>query len=306
VLDTQALSEILAAQLVEVAPDPAHQAAYDAATARVGATRDAPLGELLGVEHLVLDLCTEAQLRARAARLLSRLTLASGTAPPPPSAAPIPLETLRADLHDVVDQTYALYIFGAARDDKLRRLKTDLARVATGLIVIWIAVYFISRSRASSTDDIGVWLVWAMMTAGMIGATVSIIRRIQNVAELPVGAVDQVLELGSLERGGVGVGVALVSGAIFPCVLYALFASGIAASLIGSGPLIPAFHCVRPGGCAASNFGYVSSFLSDMAPEKFSDAAVLLVWAFLSGFAERLVPDVLDRIIARAADKPTS
>ena len=48
----------------------------------------------------------------------------------------------------------------------------------------------------------------------------------------------------------------------------------------------------------------VASRTSDAAPgsrpSAASDVAKLIVWSFLAGFAERLVPDALDRIVSQS------
>jgi hypothetical protein len=42
------------------------------------------------------------------------------------------------------------------------------------------------------------------------------------------------------------------------------------------------------------------AFIEHLQPENTVEWGKLLVWSFAAGFAERLVPDTLDRLIARS------
>jgi hypothetical protein len=77
-----------------------------------------------------------------------------------------------------------------------------------------------------------------------------------------------------------------VTGGVFALVLYVLFLSGLL-----QGDLSPHFAC------ATEPFTSFGRF-ADCAPSTNSDVAMALVWAFVAGFAEHFVPNVLDRFIA--------
>ena len=74
---------------------------------------------------------------------------------------------------------------------------------------------------------------------------------------------------------GAGLTVSAVSGAIFAAILYLLFAS----RLLHGGP----FPTV------------------DNGDKSLEDLAKLLIWCFIAGFAERFVPDALDRLVSRSS-----
>jgi hypothetical protein len=57
-------------------------------------------------------------------------------------------------------------------------------------------------------------------------------------------------------------------------------------------------HQVKSTGTNAVPF---TSFLTDTGPASGADFALLIVWSFIAGFAERLVPDTLNRLVTKAA-----
>jgi hypothetical protein len=74
-----------------------------------------------------------------------------------------------------------------------------------------------------------------------------------------------------------------------------MFASGLI-----TGALFPEIHTqVPPGSPAKLTLG---AFINDTGPIQGIDFAKLFVWSFIAGFAERLVPDAIDRLAAKEAD----
>jgi len=83
-------------------------------------------------------------------------------------------------------------------------------------------------------------------------------------------------------------------------VLMLLFISGIL-----QGKIFPAFSPLS----ADSGQNPMSYWaFTQLLPKTSADYALLFLWSFIAGFAERFVPDALDRIISRAEDvmKPQS
>jgi hypothetical protein len=80
----------------------------------------------------------------------------------------------------------------------------------------------------------------------------------------------------------------LISG-VLGFVMYGLCLSGLI-----SGGLFPAFKGVKDG------FGSVPALLREVSPESNLDAVKALVWAFIAGFSEKLIPNVIDRVADRA------
>ena len=80
----------------------------------------------------------------------------------------------------------------------------------------------------------------------------------------------------------------LVSG-ILAFIIYGLCLSGLLA-----GSLFPVFNGTL------NTYMDVSTFLHDLAPKQNIDTAKVLMWAFIAGFSERLIPNVIDRLINEA------
>ena len=93
--------------------------------------------------------------------------------------------------------------------------------------------------------------------------------------------------------GGTGIYLAPITGAIFAMVLFMLFTSQI----IG-GPMFP--KIATPTNEAAKGWTFID-FALQTGAKTGVDWAMLLIWSFIAGFAERFVPDTLDRLIARQA-----
>jgi hypothetical protein len=85
-------------------------------------------------------------------------------------------------------------------------------------------------------------------------------------------------------------------GAIAAVVVYLIFAGGML-----QGPLFPAFDFdPRPGHPKDHTF---ANFLTNWKPKETVDFAKAFVWAFIAGFSEKFVPDILNRL-GQSAQKP--
>ena len=120
-----------------------------------------------------------------------------------------------------------------------------------------------------------------VILCGVLGGLISMLRRLQA---LPAGNTP-LLDTIALNAGEFGISLAPTYGGIFAMILYLIFLSGLPASIL-----------------APSAEGVFPKF-TDATPATTPDAAKMLVWAFVAGFAEQLVPDVLNRLTARNAAK---
>lgn len=165
---------------------------------------------------------------------------------------------------------------------------------------------------------IGLLIILAL---GYAGSIVSVAQRFQRAVDTPVLSSDPVFSIGGLAAGWNGVRLAMASAAVFGAIAYLIFASGLANALGISGGLFPvpigASECGAPGS-AADRVAYTATleaFRGGSAGDRFAFALGLcsrtelmkmFVIAFLAGFSERLVPDILTQIADRAAPRPAA
>ncbi len=128
---------------------------------------------------------------------------------------------------------------------------------------------------------------------GALGGFISLMRRMQaSDPRVCVG----VTRLIQLEHGRHTVILAPVTGAIFAVILFLMFAGGVL-----QGQFFPHIFPVDNENVAKAfpqglTFRH---FLDLVKPSRAEDVALVLLWSFMAGFAERLVPDALERIVGK-------
>jgi hypothetical protein len=125
--------------------------------------------------------------------------------------------------------------------------------------------------------------------AGFLGGAFSVVRRLQT----PTSDGDVVRSVQSLSAAEAYMVLAPVSGAIAALVLYLFFCGRLV-----EGPLFPAIF--SPLVDKPTSFTTFLAFLEHTGPTSGFDQAKTLVWCFIAGFAERLVPDAIDRLTSAA------
>lgn len=160
-----------------------------------------------------------------------------------------------------------------------------LAGIAILLAILF--PYFAAYKADPKADEPSVLIV--VCIAGLLGALFSSLARIYNVRDLPLAVVRK--DLGGLTRGYLFVYslVPAIIGVIAAAVLYLLFAGKLI-----EGGLFPTFVC-RPPAKAPTDTGCnaFGEFIMNWSPQAATDYAKVIVWGFIAGFAERLVPDTL-------------
>jgi hypothetical protein len=86
----------------------------------------------------------------------------------------------------------------------------------------------------------------------------------------------------------------LISGAL-GVVMYVLCVSNLL-----DGALFPDFEN------AANAYMGISGLLQEVRPTRNLDAAKVILWAFLAGFSERFIPNILDRFVTQAQQERTT
>jgi Na+/serine symporter len=165
--------------------------------------------------------------------------------------------------------------------------------VTTLIVIIVLVALLLPFSFLFNSDNKDPPLIFVVILAGSLGAFFSALIRLYNFEELPkVLIVD---ELQGLPKGYLRVYslVPAVVGAIAATVLYLIFAAELL-----QGDLFPEFSCDLTG----SQCKFFQTLLNNWHPAQATDYAKMLVWAFVAGFAERLVPDTL-RNLSRAGQQ---
>ena len=171
-------------------------------------------------------------------------------------------------------------------------------------------------------------VVGSVAFAGIVGGCVSMLQRIQSAPSEG----DALFNLAALTTGWRGLSLSPLYGGIFASLLFVLFAAGVL-----QGSVFPKIQTLErpdavqpqpdPGGksitpqlTAASETPAnqtpaaltsnpvpsdedqilkVKDFLKKTGPRDGVAFALLMIWSFIAGFAERLVPDTLNRLVAK-------
>lgn len=146
------------------------------------------------------------------------------------------------------------------------------------------AIAFISAIALTRFDLLpSASVAYGVALTGTVGGTANNYRKLQrlrDLSELDVTESSRALATAQIY-------LSPVIGAVFALLLYGLFLSGVL-----QGDFFPAF-----GDCSDEKFHNYKDF-ADCNPDTNADVAMAMVWGFVAGFAERFVPNVLDRLIA--------
>jgi len=127
--------------------------------------------------------------------------------------------------------------------------------------------------------------------AGIMGATFSILQRAQRST---LGT-EPVVALFSLRAARRQAYLSIISGVISALVIFCVFAGGMV-----QGALFPTFVNKFTYGTTVRFPMKLYDFFNSTGPQTHLDHGKLLVWCFIAGFAERFVPDMLDRFTSAA------
>jgi hypothetical protein len=177
--------------------------------------------------------------------------------------------------------------------------------------------------------------VGSVVFFGTVGGCVSMLQRIQSA---PTEG-DALFNLAALNNGWRGLSLSPIYGAIFALLLFIMFASGImqgtifpkietaagseilvdvkdttaAASVPAASPsgtpepgaiVSPAATPTptptpTPSDTQRTGVLQLKDFLKQTGPQDGVSFALLMIWSFIAGFAERLVPDTLNRLVTK-------
>ncbi|MFN3880475.1 MAG: hypothetical protein ACK4L8_03495 [Nitrincola lacisaponensis] len=169
------------------------------------------------------------------------------------------------------------------------------------LMVVWLflatllacTVTFFTVFAHEQEGGKGATTLTVVMLAGILGSFVSALNRIYSSRDIfPHQKYKDIL-------GGANLYLVIYSiippmvGAIASVVLYLVFAGELI-----NGSMFPSFSCSH----ASEDCNNFKNFVKHWSPEEAVDYAKAIVWGFLAGFSERLVPDILNKITSSAKD----
>jgi hypothetical protein len=216
-----------------------------------------------------------------------RKTLYDASNPPDPLTASE--EELRADLSQLLSAVERVSLTSELEDhlrSRFRRRVRTTALVALAVLIVAMAASVIQM------DPKWVPTIWIVLLAGIVGACFSSQQRLPSLT--PEGDVQTRVQM--LARLAESFYFAPVGGAIGALVLFCLFAANLV-----QGDLFPKIIMDSTVDAVRDNPHSFFAFLLSAGPEDGVQTAKLLVWSFIAGFSERLVPTALDQLSGRLA-----
>jgi hypothetical protein len=242
---------------------------------------------------------------------------------------------LRADIRYLLNKFYLYYAMLPLRECLRDQLTSQAVRVTVlslGAFGIFLALSFGLGARLLTTywqkelltTALGL-TIGAVVFFGILGGCVSMMQRIQSV---PTEG-DALFNLAAITNGWRGLSLSPLYGGIFATLLFIMFAAGIlqgsvfpkivtaagsevlvnvqesanAAPTPGASPQAsPAANptaTTTPTDTQKTGVLQLKDFLSKTGPQDGVSFALLMIWSFIAGFAERLVPDTLNRLATK-------
>lgn len=144
------------------------------------------------------------------------------------------------------------------------------------------------EAASGSNTPVRIPIAPLVILTGILGACFSVLQRVQRS-----WAGDPLVALLNLRNARAHIFLSIITGAIAALVMFAVFTGEMI-----SGSLFPKIvNAATPAG-GQGHMLLVYDFLASTGPATFADYGRLLVWAFIAGFAERFVPDILDRFVS--------
>jgi hypothetical protein len=159
------------------------------------------------------------------------------------------------------------------------------------LIVLIFFPGVVSLLFHQNSPPISIFLLVVM--AGTLGAFFSALLRFYELKNLPTALYEDGISLSGLSLFIYTLTPALIGG-IAAAILYLIFQ----ANLLQGAPF-PTFDCVAPDKKCPG----LGALLENYGPQAPADFAKAILWGFIAGFAERLVPDLLENFAQADAVK---
>ncbi len=257
--------------------------------------------DALPVEYLRAELWS---LRDRLARVATKDALAAFDDKRVADIAKASDEEVAAEVHSILAYTHKSYYLATIREVAAGRLKFVLFVCTVLTLFGLMGLVNLKAGEFGIRQPFSVCLGFALiMITGGIGAMMSVGRRLQGAIKNKVMTEDPLFEIAALELGRVGVLLSCLIGAIFAGLVYLMLYGG-------AGQIIQVNGISVFLEFSQDVWGWKPGLSAALCFAKPSDMARMLVIAFIAGFAERLVPDAIDRVLSQnkkaAANAPAT
>lgn len=188
------------------------------------------------------------------------------------------------------------------RELKIRRLMTIVSAIAFVLIAI-------SAATASVVvPPVGQRALLLIAIVGMAGAIISTIQRLQKATSRDAMVDDGIFELISLRIGWLSILMSFGIGGVSALFIYALISAGLLDTLVPQLAGTRTDQNMLPPAC---ELGKTCAHWADQTYQALglasrTDLFKLTVYAFVAGFAERFVPDTINKLAKQAFPPTTS
>jgi hypothetical protein len=208
---------------------------------------------------------------------------------PTDTDTPEKMSLLKADLTRILDVLHWHYSLIPMRE----RMRKSLTKYCVLYVTAYTALAGVLLHAFHLYGNDFAAVLTCVVYWGIIGGFVSSQRRMER---LPSDG-DPLIGVFGLDSADYYLWLSPMLGGIFAVILMLMFVAGILKGTVFPDFIIPA----RKEGLSYFEFAWRT------LPRASDDYAKLFVWAFLAGFAERLVPDSLDRLSSKlnASDKPS-
>lgn len=237
------------------------------------------LFDAIMLERVVLHFLPADLLRYRADSIKRRFQLTVGKElfdiyfPPTAPERALTTEELRAELDFMMSETMQIYLVTPLRPQSRGRLLWFCLRP---FMVISVFMLIASACIAIHDSELDQFATLPLIPVfGAMGAMLSLQQRIENMPSKG----DTVRNVLAMESGRETTWITSIAGAIFAVILNLIFAAGMI-----EGNLFPSFNYLDGQGIISPGSGPLS------------DISKMLIWAFVAGFAERIVPDTITRL----------
>lgn len=219
---------------------------------------------------------------------------------------------VRQQTRVLLDVIHANYLINIGRERSIKRLKLIILLALAAVLLVDLLVNLLTPAADFVRVQAFSWIV----IAGVFGSGLSIVNRLQSAVSRDAMDDDGIFELTGLRMGWMSILTSLFMGGVFALVLYAIAMAGLLevahpevqtnaaaaqqqvttnSETSGNGDASSA----NPQTCSANTrncFEAPAKLGNAIGLATGTDFFKMLILAFLAGFAERLVPDILGRL----------